>query len=490
MVYSIVPEAGTKIAGTVQLSAYAADNDKVASVEFALRSREEGSTKIPIQTVNVNTTAGTVACSLDSTLYPNGEYDLCAMAKDENGNTSSELASLIVIHNVTLDTPELYAAAGDWCVNLHCTLSDSLNFVIYRKCQQTEQSFTAIHSGTGTFMFRDVNVDPRYTYIYQAVVTDAAGNRSQSVLKEAKPNAVDSLNPFAVIHTGTTVLEAYEAAFSGLGSTDNDRIARYTWDFGDGSGEVSGPSPKHAYQNAGEYLVKFTVEDASGNTDYATAKVTVLPRQDAGKAIVTVCNAAGTPLKDVVVYVNSSTSDNDMARTDDNGKAVIMQKPGTYQIALYKPGYVATEESVEIELYGDREFSYILAEGETIAADFTVRQMDFDEIAAAGIDLSDPENQHMVTVQTKLTFEYNYIPRETIPMPMRHVNSASSLSGGGSRKEEEGHTTSNPGTLPGQGNPEPEPDLYYTIYFTQSISWLKDMYEATLILYNNLKSEL
>ena len=305
-VHSIVPEAGTMVAKTVQLSAYVSDNDKVDNVEFALRSREEGSTKITIDTVSAKLTAGAVTCPLDSTLYPNGEYDICVTAKDANGNISSELTSLCIIHNVTLEIPDLYAIAGDWCVNLHCTIDDSLTYVLYRKCQQTEQTYTSVNTGKGTFMYRDVNVDPRYTYIYQLVVEDAAGNRNQSVLRYVKPNAVDSIAPSAVINTNTSVIEDYETIFSGSDSTDNDRIVRYTWDFGDGSEEVSGPAPKHVYKKAGEYIVKLTVEDASGNTDYTTAKITVLPKQSAGKAIVTVRNAAGTPLKDVVIYVNSS----------------------------------------------------------------------------------------------------------------------------------------------------------------------------------------
>lgn len=47
------------------------------------------------------------------------------------------------------------------------------------------------------------------------------------------------------------------------------------------------------------------------------------------------------------------------------------------------------------------------------------------------------------------------------------------------------------GNRPSEGEAEEAEfqDLYYYINITQSISWLKDMYEATLIVYNNANSQ-
>ncbi|MBR1599588.1 MAG: fibronectin type III domain-containing protein, partial [Lachnospiraceae bacterium] len=497
VVHSITPIQGSLLAKKVEVSTYVTDNDRVANVEFAIKSKEDGSTKLVIDNISTNIYAGAVKCSFDSAEYANGEYDIIVTAVDGSGNVSKALTSDCVIHNVTLETPVLYGISGDWCVDLHCTIDPSLDYVLYRRNQQTEEDYTAVATGKGSLMYRDTDVNPRYTYMYQVMVQDEAGNTASSALQYVKPGAVDSIAPISVINTNTSVVEGYETIFSGADSTDNDRIVSYRWDFGDGSSEVTGPSPKHTYSKEGEYIVKLTVEDGSGNTDYTTARITVLPKSGAGKAYVTVRNASGSPLKGVTVYVNSTAEKNNLSTTDSKGCTTIMEKPGTYKIALYKPGYMAVEESVEIELHGDKEYVFTLAEGETISADFTVRQMDFDEIVAAGIDLSAPENQHVFTVTTKLSFGDATRTGEAIintpVLPVKAVVSggdkgdAGAGSGGGPSSGSGGGGNSKPQQ---EGdNDEPVPDLYYTIYITQSISWLKDMYEATLIVYNNATSQ-
>ena len=493
-VHNIVPEEDSWISGMTKLSAYVSDNDRVASVEFALKSTEEGSTRIVVNTIETNMDGGTVSCDLDTKQYANGVYQICVTAKDASGNISEQLASTCHICNVTLAAPQLFAEAGDWCTELHYTAEPEVSYVLYRKSEQTETEFSAITSGTGSLMYRDNDVNPRYNYAYQLMIQDKAGNCAYSAVSYVKPRAVDNQKPTAVIQANTSVVEGYEIIFNGMDSTDNDRITSYTWDFGDDSRQGSGPYPSHTYQKAGEYNVTLTVEDASKNVSDTTVKVTVLPKASSGKAVIEVKNAAGSPLKNVTVYVNSSSEHNDTSYTDKNGQAVIMQKPGTYRIALYKPGYVAVEKIVEIELHGEKQYVFTLDEGETMTADFTVRQMDFDEIVAAGIDLTDPANQHVFTVQTKLTFaDAERHPEGEIAVPMLPAKAVVSKDGGGGASgggtlDGGNSKPSQPGT-PVETDEEPEPELYYTIRITQSISWLKDMYEATLIVYNNANSQ-
>jgi DNA-binding beta-propeller fold protein YncE len=54
--------------------------------------------------------------------------------------------------------------------------------------------------------------------------------------------------------------------FDGSGSSDSDgRVARYDWDFGDGtSAPNGGPNPTHVYARAGTYTVTLTVTDEIG----------------------------------------------------------------------------------------------------------------------------------------------------------------------------------------------------------------------------------
>ncbi|MCC7575412.1 MAG: DNRLRE domain-containing protein, partial [Methanomethylovorans sp.] len=86
-------------------------------------------------------------------------------------------------------------------------------------------------------------------------------------------NVQDSV-PVANAGADQTVTVDSEVIFDGSASTDDNGIASYSWDFGDGtvgSGEVS---PVHTYITAGTYTVTLTVTDTVGQT--ATDTVTVV----------------------------------------------------------------------------------------------------------------------------------------------------------------------------------------------------------------------
>lgn len=78
----------------------------------------------------------------------------------------------------------------------------------------------------------------------------------------------------------------YAVAFDGSGSTDDVRVDRYAWYFGDGR-VGSGATPTHVYASAGTYDVSLVVYDAVGQAsppDRITASLTVGagPSADAG----------------------------------------------------------------------------------------------------------------------------------------------------------------------------------------------------------------
>lgn len=68
----------------------------------------------------------------------------------------------------------------------------------------------------------------------------------------------------------------FNCAFDAGASLDDDGIASYAWDFGDGSGEVvrKGPRVHHKYHVAApSFLVTLTVTDTAGHTATATQEV-------------------------------------------------------------------------------------------------------------------------------------------------------------------------------------------------------------------------
>ena len=180
------------VAGTVNLSAYVSDNAGLARVEFTIQSDAEGAAELDLGTVQTDMTGGTVSYDWDTASYPNGMYYIRAKAVDVAGNVSKVCQSSVVVHNVSLEIPQLSAQAGDWSVILHYKGVETLRYVLYRKNQQKEDTFEVITSGSGNVMYKDTNVNPQYTYIYQLMVTDEAGNTAYSVLSYVKPRPVDS----------------------------------------------------------------------------------------------------------------------------------------------------------------------------------------------------------------------------------------------------------------------------------------------------------
>ena len=62
------------------------------------------------------------------------------------------------------------------------------------------------------------------------------------------------------------------------GSSDDGVIVEYGWNFGDGTGDQTGPSADttHAYETEGTFIITLTVLDDCGATDSTTTEVTVV----------------------------------------------------------------------------------------------------------------------------------------------------------------------------------------------------------------------
>ena len=62
----------------------------------------------------------------------------------------------------------------------------------------------------------------------------------------------------------TSSCSALACSFDGRGSTDDQSVTGWTWDFGDGS-SGTGSTVSHTYSAAGPYTVKLTVPTAPGS---------------------------------------------------------------------------------------------------------------------------------------------------------------------------------------------------------------------------------
>jgi PKD repeat protein len=143
-------------------------------------------------------------------------------------------------------------------------------------------------SGSGEKPMHTYEVEGTYNVILTVTDNDGLTN-SRSTTAEVRAT---NQRPEADVGGPYSGTKGLRTCFDGWGSSDpDDDIARYDWDYGDGSSaEDAGEMPTHVYAEDGSYTVKLTVKDSSGEFDTDTAEVTIgignlAPQADAGDPV-------------------------------------------------------------------------------------------------------------------------------------------------------------------------------------------------------------
>ncbi len=110
---------------------------------------------------------------------------------------------------------------------------------------------------------------------YRIVATDDLGNINYT--HQRTLHVIDIMPPNAQAGDDVTVEPGTTVSFDASQSYDNIGIIRYRWHMtmGGRTVELLGSAPTFTFNNAGEYTVSLTVEDAGGNTDTDSLTVVV-----------------------------------------------------------------------------------------------------------------------------------------------------------------------------------------------------------------------
>ncbi|MBD5539839.1 MAG: PKD domain-containing protein, partial [Lachnospiraceae bacterium] len=419
-------------------------------------------------------------------------YEVRAKAIDKAGNESDYVYRTYTFDLTAPKAPVLETESGSFRILLSYGGSEEADFdcyKIYRK-RYGEKDYTCIQSGTET-EYTDLVEDTDAVYYYKVRAYDIYGNYSESNIETDYASVVDDIAPVALLPETIGGMEGEEVAFDGLLSTDNIRINRYEWDFGDGTTGV-GVRPVHTYQEEGNYTVSLTVRDAKGNKATTTSTVEVIKPDNKGRVRLQVVSKYGVGIPGAYVYVSDSAGKGSKKlRCDSNGYVDIVGEAGQYyKVSAFSEGFLPGESVISIEPGKKTNQSIMLSKGEVVVGKITMHRMEINEMIAKGVDLTSPSNYHTFQFSVEIGFSESPIPA-TIDYegPLEEAMMIDNIripSG-------DLHVMLLPPWEPLKGNADINgirdvaPAVAY-IKTTQSVSWLKDMYCVELGISNNAES--
>lgn len=291
-----------------------------------------------------------------------------------------------------------------------------------------------------------------------------------------------------------------QVQFDASASRPGRLIDAYRWTFGDGD-TATGVRPRHVFTTAGTYEVTLTTEQ-DGETDTDTATVTVSDPPPAEGLDVHV-TGGGQALAGADVMVIAPDGKRFSAGTDGSGDATLQGLPdGAVAVYAWADGFRPKTATATLSRRLG-EVTIDLEAGEAGAATLESHRMTLEEIEAAGIDVSDPENYHVYEAEIHLYFD----PDEDPPVePIRVAVSKGGLTclsdcggGGGSGGSGGGGGTptkpcedTEPGSCWVKGDHQFIPQVQYVggkpfihwLVLPMRASWLKEFFDVQLVVQN------
>ena len=340
-----------------------------------------------------------------------GNYEIRMSVHDTEGSAPTVRTATYTIKAYSMpEAPVLTAQSGRHkSVTLDWTYSGDTD-ALY--CFRVYRGTALINTvGKDTFTYTDT-VANGVEYSYRVVAVDRYNATAESNIVAATAASNDTTKPVAVISPEELITAVSSAfTFSAALSTDNDAIASYARSFGDGN-TATGKLAAHAYTTAGTYTVTLTVTDDSGNADIATAEITVLDvtSGETGYTLVTfnavdASVAATPPVGDTTFIVKAADGTEFTTVAGSDGVAKILLENGAYTVSTLKDGYMTRTFTLDANApNGLLSTTVGISKVSMVTGELNVTEMTREEIIEAGIDVSDPENQHVSKVEVVFEF--------------------------------------------------------------------------------------
>ncbi|MBX9035114.1 PKD domain-containing protein, partial [Gordonibacter massiliensis] len=340
-----------------------------------------------------------------------------ATAVDKAGNVSDSATICYLVDSVAPQVAEASAVFDGTGVCLEwtgCQESDLIGYRIYRKTSDSESEYSLIaqrqvvpDQSVYSCFDSDIPVVAA-SYRYKVEAVDVCGNVSS--VETPVVTIPDRSSPVAVLDCGSVLEVGVEYVFDASRSNDNSLIASYSIDFGDGTSSSSRKSV-HSYAQTGEYTVSLTVVDDMGNATSCSKQIIVKDRTLIGTVTVCVVDENGAPVPNAPVYFNLGEEDQEIKSTDSGGSVVFTGEVGRHTVGcvIADNKWLPVKKDIIVTAGEQTKASLTLIRRVMIEGQFEITRMTFEEIVAAGIDVSKPENQYFVQVNMHLVYGDRYV---------------------------------------------------------------------------------
>ena len=305
------PVNGATVSGTVTVSANAADDVAVASVQFQLDGSNLGAA----------VSAAPYSISWDTTTATTGNHTLTAIATDTSGNAATSTGVTVTVNNNDVTPPSVSItspannATVSGTVTVSATASDNVGIASVQFQVDGANVGSALTSAPYNFSWNTTSVS-NASHMLTAVAKDAAGNTATSAVVTVTVNNTDTTPPTVSITSPANNATVNGTITVSATASDNVGVASVQLQVdGANVGAADTTAPYNFSWNTtsvsnASHTLTAVAKDAAGNTTTSAGVKVTVNNSDTTPPTVSITSPANNATVNGTITVSATASDN------------------------------------------------------------------------------------------------------------------------------------------------------------------------------------